>query len=176
MWDSLNGVGKTPQVTADISLNPYSLNYDDVLGLITPTVTITGGIQAGSIVNVLNPNFDYVSLTPFRFSANSNQSAVITFDLGRNLNLRGTLLYFQLDGGSGTDNTNAVIEGTSDGLTFETFETITKGSGTQLYTKTYLDKKYRYLRITINLVSAGNTAGFTFNTAQIKISNLQTFY
>lgn len=177
VYDPVMNVGKTPQITSDLAINPLNI-YDDVTPLCFPILDISGGgiTVTGSLVNVINPNFDYNANTAFNGSANATRSFVITFDLGKTLVLRGILLYFQMQGASGTDSTNVVIDISSDGINYITLETVIKGSGTQNFTKTYTDTQLRVLRLTVNIVSGGNTAGFTFNTMQLKMSPVQRFY
>lgn len=177
MFDPVLNAGKTPQIGSDVNINPLGI-YDDVTPLAFPILDISGGgfTITGSLVNVLNANFDYNSATAFNGTASANRTMIITFDIGKSLILRGILLYFQMQGASGTDGSNVVIEVSSDGSNYITLETVVKGSGTQNFTKTYTDAQVKILRLTVNIQSGGNPAGFTFNTMQLKMSPVQRFY
>lgn len=175
-FDTIMQVGKTPQVTADIAINPYTLQ-DDVTYLAFPT--LSGGTPAGgSLLNVINPNFDYITYIACQVNSIGGTTFRVLFDLGKSLQLRGVLLYFaDVQAGGGALSTGT-IECSKNGIDWEllqsyTFPAVGVNTTTE-HTFTTQDKEMRYFRVSHTTASDSN--GMIFNSVQFKLSNIQRFY
>jgi hypothetical protein len=174
MYDPIMGVGKTPQITQDVTnINPYGIVLDDITPLIFPRESFETDwtVTAGSIINPITNGFDYVANVAYSVHKATSipaRTANIIYDLGKSLSLRGIVAYALLDQASGTGT--VYFEGSNDGTTYETFTSYAFFDGEQ--TTSIGDKRLRYLRIRL-LGDAGSVLNFTLNRLQLQIDSNQ---
>lgn len=180
-FDIILGMGKTPQVTEDIAINPYSLYLDDVTGLIVPTATLDAGLTTeGSLINPLNPNFDYINNNPYAITNDEQgtQTGIVNLDLGKKIITRGITILFSLgrspaQAGGGSVST-ITISATSDGSTYTDLETISNTTTETNFTKTYTFQILRGIRITHNSTCGANQCSrFILKSLNIKLDSIQ---
>jgi hypothetical protein len=180
-FDVILGMGKTPQITEDIAINPYSLYLDDVTGLIVPTATLDAGLTTeGSLINPLNPNFDYITNNPYAITNDQQgaKTAVVKLDFGKKIIARGITILFslgkspaQVNGGSVSTIT---ISASSDGSTYTDLETISNTTTETNFTKTYTFQTLRSIKITHNSTcGAFQCSRFILKSLNIKLDSIQ---
>jgi len=172
VFDMLLGMGKLPRVTSDVTaINPLNLYLDDVTGLAVPKVTLGNNTTlSGSILNVLNPNFDYTNNLAFQIEVTvvGPETTTILLDLGKALFLRGTTIFYGT-GGTGTEDVTTAVS--VDGTNFTTLKNINTNGD---YTDVHTDQFYRYLRMTIAITGNGVTpSNFELRTIQLKLDSKQ---
>lgn len=168
------GVGIEPQVTQDVTINPYTLN-DDVSYLVGFSYAAGGMTVAGTPLTFLNPAYDFVNLQNFQFASTggSSQTATLTLDLGKILSLRSIMFYFSTQAVAGAAVTTLSMS--SDGATWTTLETYSEGTGVEKFVNfIHGDKSCRYLRFTF--VDGGSGGFIRFKAGQLKLSSVQKFY
>ncbi len=173
VFDTVMGVGKTPQITQDISLNPYNAYFDDVAGLIGLDLSLGANTTIqGNIFNFLNPNVSYwdiaaTTVTNFVHAVAGTDTTIFTLNLGKELIIRNIGLYIFCNG----TNTTA-LQISRDGRTWETLQTFASGGG--VYTQaTYTDKIFKFLRFSIALNGSASTE---IKHLEMRIDSKQLFF
>lgn len=184
-FDPIIQAGSIPQVTQDVNINPYGILGDDVTNLVSATSVVTFGTEFQSLVNVLNPSFNYAvyNFAPeeaYRIatSAGGPTNAIITFDLGRKLQMRAVSVFWGWDDSTTVGAGTLAFAVSSDGTNFTTVQTfaLAAGATAQHTTFTTTDRELRYLRVTFTTAGAGAGRNFNIYTTQWKISNIQKYY
>lgn len=172
--EAVMGVMKIPQVTADINLDPYLYAQGDITNMVAPHSLInTDPLPTdGSMLNPINPAFDYVTYVAFSVggTTTSTNPVYITYDLGKNINVRALSIYFEMTTAS---SQRIVIQVSSDGVNWidkKTYDDVTAPE-TALIT----DSQVRYFRIKYTR-SAGARSDTYIHSISVKINPLQRFY
>jgi len=170
VYDAIMGVGKTPQITADVLVNPYSLQYDDVTQLAFPQVTLGGGMsEINTVLNVTNPNVDYAYLAASGFATYQinkttagTTTAYITYSFGKDMIFRGSTFYYNSSGSVIT------IQSSFDGVNwFDVTSTSSDGNHTLLLT----DLRFKFIRIKADIT--GTTGGTDFRLVKFQTDTKQ---
>lgn len=177
MFDSVMGVGKTPQITADVTYNPYSVTFDDITpAIMGKSVIGANTTESGSLINVLNPNFDFIANEPYAMSCTGTNTNYITWDLGRSLFLRGVSLYYDSAPGTINTGTHLIFQYSTDGINWISVETTTNNTAAQVfYFRTYTSIQCRYIRFECLLNTAGSATKMVLRQLKAWVDSNQTF-
>lgn len=158
-FDSIMGVGRSPQITKDFVINPYSFSQLDIAPNSIVKIDSAAGStgEIGKPKNVVDSSFTTDDLA-YSFSttdtSGTNKSVFFIFDLGREFFIRDASFNLQVDITNmtlGSTNTSARKEISNDGLTWTSInaDMIASIVGTYLYNATYQMRyfKARFLRI-----------------------------
>lgn len=173
VFDPIMQVGKQPQITEDIRASPLAFG-DDISSIAAVSTRFSAAFtQTGSVLNILNPNFDYVSFTAYQATttATDQRTAEVVFDLGREVNIRYAVIYWAMS--DENSNASATIDISSDGSIWINKETQST-DGT--YTSTVLDSVFRYFRIKFTPSASAGSKTLTVNRAIFLLSSIQRFY
>lgn len=179
-FDYVMGVGKTPQITQDVStINPYSITQDEIAGYSVITRVLGANtIENGSPLNIINPYFDYVTNTAYSMgnaSPGLNTTGTLNIDIGKELILRSFQMYCTLSDTVPPLNITVTVSSSRDGIRFIQLESVTPSNSS--YTFTYTDVLARYFKFEVTLNSGGTgSCAITFNQLSIKIDSKQLSY
>lgn len=179
VFDYIMSVGRTPQLTQDVNINPYSAYNDDLCqgGTISYSLTTGGtGTITGDIQNCINPNYSDV-FPIYSYSLNDVATSQILIDLKRVVGVGKQYIDLRT---SRTDGSNPIItitiDGSKDNVLYETIYTssVTAGSGTitlNVTNSTFGVYKFlRYYRITAAL-----SGGASADTSVLQIGSIRLF-
>jgi len=183
MWDPIMQVGKTPQITSDANLNPYSISQDDISQLfyIFLSQTGTGSTATGSALNLTNTYYDYTVTPALRInqSGTGGTDTIVTADCGKVLNVRGISLMIQHNHMSVDRDATIYIEGTEDGINWIQYisypipDVLTDTQDTLSMS----DKRFKTMRIRIAYSGAlGGAFYLDLNKLRIWVDSKQYFY
>lgn len=176
VFDHVMGVGKTPQVTQTPLINPYSLQFDDITAMAFPVVSLGAGssvVNNNPVFNITNPNLDWYFIASsgfsiFQINKTSGGFAVstITWDLGKEIIVRGISSNY-----NSSNDSVVTLQGSSDGLTWENYASSAANGTTSL---TISDKKFRYLRYSLNI--QGTTGGVDIRFLKLQADTKQLIF
>lgn len=186
MWDPIMQVGKTPQITADANLNPYTIAQDDISQLAFPYLVSAGSsiTFTGSVLNLTNQFYDYSVTDTIDLwdssGAGSSSDTIITFDLGKAINVRGVSLLIASDRNSTDSNSTVYLEGSQDGITWIELDSRinpnTSGTKT-FYTMQASDSRFKTLRIRVDWSAGSGGAHHVYlERLRIWVDSKQYFY
>lgn len=175
-FDYLMGVGRTPQITQDVNINPYSAYIDDICQAGTISSSYTGNLnETGVLNNLINPNYTDTT-APLVIAGVGNSAATYTLilDLKRVVGLGKQNLNIVHLGTHGTAiTTTTEISISNNNVNFERvyYDTQTGTSNNTTINKdSFTFGKFgRYVKFhfTRNTTTAGSTWAITFNNRVI---------
>lgn len=177
MFDYIMSVGRTPQITQDVSINSYSAYNDDLCqgGTLTNTYSTNGtGTISGDMNNIINPNFTDV-LPIFTATSNEPITQTVLIDLKRRVGVGKHFTYIDMSRtGSANPTVKITISGSDDNNTFFQIytKTVTAGSGTVSMSVRQSDfgiyKFFRYYKILCEMYG-GTTDSSTISWGSLRL-------
>lgn len=178
MFEPIMGVGKTPMITEDITnLNPYGIANDEIASYCVLT-TVLGGttpVEAGSVLNIINPFFDYSNNTAYAVSNGTPglaSTVKLTIDIGKRVILRSFELYCSFVDTAPPLAMSVAVSYSYDGVTYIPLQTVFPTNTD--YTFKYTDLAARFFKVDCNLSPGGTgVATIKFNQLSIKADSKQ---
>jgi hypothetical protein len=180
MWDPIMQVGKTPQITADITSNPYlTPSSEEITSVLYLYATLGSGatIQSGTSVLAITDQFiDYLTGTPCIVNINqaNPSTSYVTADIGKNVFIRGITLYFSKAGSTAGGN-SITLEISDDGTNWSTLQTLGLTALNVEDTFNQNNVRGRYLRIRMEYGGGGSNLGITLRKLRVWLDSKQNF-
>lgn len=169
MWDSIMQVGKTPQITANLSLPPYTSVGEEITNNVvvyySSATNYTG--YAGGLVDLNYP-------TSYVITFNSPGDFVdVRFDMRRKLIIRAVVITYTIAFGGEGGTINFQIS--NDNSNWTTVATQSIG-GSIVNTLSITDKEFRYFRIECTSIGGAGSTTLTLDKLRFFIDSTQYTY
>lgn len=169
-FDPILGVGRSPQVTADVIVNSYAIQNIDIASSSKTDTSYSAGVSSsGFITDIVNDNFDLSSGDAYRIVFNSlttgTHTAKLTFDLSKIVFVKQIDILSDYTTGTGITGgfTQLYIETSLDGNTWTLLND-------PVQNKSFYYKKLRFLRFNIIFtVSSGTSSNWYISVNKLKI-------
>lgn len=184
-FDPIMGVGRSPKITEDLILNPYSIGK----GNIAPSCAVNSILNTSPAPtttknnkDIVNPDYDSSTNSAYQIaqSVNAGQSStnIVQFDLGRNIYIDNIEFKHSLAITLGATSTTIgmKVEVSENGTNWLAIWTRTGGQTTATITEQVNYKKFRFCRYWLFFDATGaGTSSYTFDFYYLRIipSNLQ---
>jgi len=185
MWDAVMQVGKTPLVTGNLTLPPYSSLGEEITGnALIDLISITGGIGvSGYLADLINVNsIDSVLdargvVHSYSMSLTPADTGVFRVDLRRSLIMRGLMITFTYYS-AGAVNMTLLVDVSNDDVTYKNIYSIGFGGlgGTADYSETLDNFEARYIRFRMIGNGTGGNGTIYFNKLRLFIDSTQYSY
>lgn len=171
-FDNILQVGRTPKVTDDVIINPYSINQQNIApALILTRTTNLGTNFTGSDYNIIDPDYpsDVIALGFL-----TGVKKYITGDLGKIVYVKKISLGYKITNFGGTSTNKLVIQISNDGTAWETLYDSNITADTDLITLEFNYRKFRFIKFGTDTVAGGSvTTIINFYKLKIVLDELQ---
>jgi len=178
-FDSILGVGRSPQVTADLILSPYALINSDISNSAEVTEVLdTITAPAGDKKNIVNPDFDSTTFAAYQLvvnhTVNELRTNVLTFDFSKIIYMRNLLFTFATTRpGTSSFTITIACDYSTDGIRWLPLNQISHKTPTSLiddyvYGLSFFQTRFIRFTITSNI-----SVGTTPNSITVDIFSLK---
>jgi len=174
-FDAILGVGRSPQVTKDIIINPYTFIVTDISD--SAKLTVTGAIPAtitGVVENINDPDYDNVNIAYHLQGIRSNPYDVyLIADLEREVYLKQVNINLGIT--SALHDVTIKLSVSNDGVQYIDVQSITPVAYAT-NTIVPLNARYikgRFIKVSIETSGSGATDVIDFYKLKIILDNLQ---
>lgn len=186
MYDAIMGVGRSPQITSDIVLNPYSLGKTDISEIASLNTEATNtdiNTKTGNIRDIINENFDSssgnaYSMTSDVEAAGTNIGLSLILDFQKviyvhSVEYKLTVAHSAAAGGGTHNPLGDNVQFSNDGVNWSNSGINNYANGS--FSNTIYQKKFRFVKFSYSWRANSDATSITlsFNYIRILIDNIQ---